>query len=302
MANLNIELFNQKLKNPLLIASGIFGYGNEYEFVDYSNIGGFCTKGISLKSKNGNATPRIAETEAGMLNAVGLQNVGIDEFINSKIPDIKNTEPKIIANFFGNTDEEYIEVAQKLNDVKELFALEMNISCPNVKLGGITFGQDAKLIYELTSKVKKQISKPLIVKLTPNVTSVPDMAKAAQDAGADALSLINTVRGMKIDVNTGKPILANKIGGYSGTGIKPIAVRIVYECAETVKIPIIGIGGIYTAEDVIEFIMAGATAVQIGTAFFKNPDVCKNIVADLNTFMDARGIKDFKQIQGYALK
>lgn len=301
MSAIKTRLFGTELRTPLIPASGVWGYGDEYDFVNNDYIGAFSTKGLSVKPREGNPVPRIAETECGVLNSVGLQNVGIKCFIEEKMPKIKDLGPKIIVNFFGNTEEEYIEAARLLGEVKEVFALEMNVSCPNVKTGGISFGQEPKMIEKLTSEVKKQSSKPLIVKLTPNVTDLPTIAKAAEAGGADAVSLINTVRGMSIDLKTGRPSLATPIGGYSGKGIKPIAVRAVYETAKAVKLPVIGIGGIYTAEDVLEFMMAGAAAVQIGSAVFSDPNVCELISKDLISYCEKNKIKELGSLVGKAL-
>jgi len=301
MADISVKLFGEKLKTPLIPASGVWGYGDEYDFVDQKYLGAFVTKGLSVRPREGNPVPRIAETECGMLNSVGLNNVGIKYFIEEKLPKVKNLGTKIIVNFFGNTEEEYIEAAKMLANVPEVFALEMNVSCPNVKSGGIAFGQDPKLIEDLTASVKKITSKPLIVKLTPNVTNIPIIAKAAEFGGADAVSLINTVRGMSIDIKTKRPTLATPIGGYSGKAIKPIAVRAVYETAKEIKIPIIGIGGIYTAEDVIEFLMAGATAVQIGSAVFANPNICEIISKNLITYCENNDIKNLLSLYKAAL-
>ncbi|MEI6093103.1 MAG: dihydroorotate dehydrogenase [bacterium] len=301
MADLKIKLFGETLKSPLIMASGVFGYGDEYDFIDTNLIGAFATKGLSINPKEGNTTPRIVETAAGIINSVGLQNVGIKKFIEDKMPKIKNSKMKIIANFFGKSDEEYIEAAKQLNYVKEIFALEMNISCPNVKKGGLACGQDPAHVYKLTSEVRVSTKKPLIVKLTPNVTSITEIAKAAEDAGADAISLINTVKAMKIDIRTGRPMLGNQMGGLSGRAIKPIAIRAVYEVAKVVKIPIIGMGGIFSAEDVIEFFMAGSTCVQIGSAVFYNPDICATIYKDLNEFCTTNNIKKITDLRGKAL-
>jgi dihydroorotate dehydrogenase (NAD+) catalytic subunit len=301
LADLKVKLFGETLKSPLIMASGVFGYGDEYDFIDTSAIGAFSTKGLSINPKEGNATPRIVETTAGIINSVGLQNVGIKNFIDEKIPKIKNLKMKIIVNFFGNMDEEYIEAVKLLNNVKEIFALEMNISCPNVKKGGLACGQDPKHVHKLVSEVRVSTKKPLIVKLTPNVTNIADIAKAAEDGGADALSLINTVKAMKIDIKTGRPFLANCMGGLSGRAIKPIAVRAVYEAARAVKIPIIGMGGVFTAEDVIEFFMAGSSCVQIGSAVFYDPNICATIYSDLNRYCDENKIKHISDIKGKAL-
>ena len=301
MADLKVKLFGETLKSPLIMASGVFGYGDEYDFIDTTSIGAFSTKGLSINPKEGNVTPRIVETTAGIINSVGLQNVGIKRFIDEKVPHVKDLKMKMIVNFFGNSDDEYIEAVKLLNNVKEIFALEMNISCPNVKKGGLACGQDPAHVHKLTSEVRVNTKKPLIVKLTPNVTSIADIAKAAEDAGADALSLINTVKAMKIDVRTGRPMLGNSMGGLSGRAIKPIAVRAVYEVAKVVKIPIIGMGGIFTAEDVVEFFMAGASCVQIGSAIFYSPDICTSIYKDLNEFCDQNRIKHITELKGRAL-
>lgn len=301
MSDIKVKLFKETLTTPLIPASGIFGYGDEYDFIQKEYIGAYVTKGLSLKPKEGNPTPRITETECGIINSVGLQNIGVESFVNEKLPEVKKLNIKIIVNFFGNTDEEYIKMAEILDKEKDIFALEMNISCPNVKTGGLAFGQDPKIIHQLTRSVKKVTKKPLIVKLTPNVSSIPEISKAAEEGGADAISLINTVSALKIDVNTRRPVLGNIIGGLSGRAIKPIAVRAVYEAAKTVKIPIIGLGGIYTAEDALEFIMAGATALQIGSAIFYEPDVCSIICNDLKDFMKKNKIKTLDEIRACAL-
>jgi len=301
LSDIKIKLFKETLDTPLIPASGVFGYGDEYDFINRNAIGAFVTKGLSLEPKDGNPTPRITETECGVLNSVGLQNIGIKAFVNEKLPEIKKLKMRIIVNFFGNTEEEYVKVAEMLNKQDDLFALEMNVSCPNVKTGGLAFGQDPKLITQLTKAVKKVTKKPLIVKLTPNVTSIPEIAKAAEDGGADAVSLINTVTALKIDIKTRRPMLGNTIGGLSGRAIKPIAVRAVYEAVKAVKIPVIGMGGIYTAEDALEFIMAGATALQVGSAIFYEPDICAMICKDLKDFMQKNNIKDLETIRGCAL-
>ena len=301
MSDIKVKLFKETLTTPLIPASGVFGYGDEYDFIQRGSIGAFVTKGLSLEPKEGNPTPRIAETACGIMNSVGLQNIGIKSFVNEKLPEIKKLKMKIIVNFFGNTDEEYVGVAELLDRQKDIFALEMNVSCPNVKTGGIAFGQDPDLIERLTKAVRKVTKKPLIVKLTPNVTSIPEIASAAEDGGADAISLINTVTALKIDINTRKSALGAGTGGLSGRAIKPIAVRAVYEAAKTVKIPIIGMGGIYTAEDALEFIMAGATALQVGSAIFYEPDICSIICKDLKDFMHKNNIKNLDEIRGCAL-
>lgn len=292
MDTLHTKLFAQILENPILVASGVFGYGDEYSFLDYKYISGFCTKGVSLNERKGNPLPRIAETKSGMLNSIGLQNIGLDNFVKKKLPSLKDINKKIIVNFFGNTIEEYLILAEKLSEHENIFALEMNVSCPNVKEGCMLFGQDAKTIFNLVDKIKKlKFKTPLIVKLTPNVSNIVDIAKAAEDAGADALSLINTIKGMKIDINSRKPYLGAVFGGLSGPAIKPIALRCVYEVKNSCKIPIIGIGGIESYKDVLEFIMAGATCVQVGSQLFNNPNVCKNIHEGLLTYCKENKIK-----------
>lgn len=302
MRDLSVKLFGERLKSPLIMASGTFGYGNEYDFIDTTPIAAFVTKGLSIGPKDGNLVPRITETCSGVLNSVGLQNVGIKAFIEDKVPEIKTLPMKIIVNFFGNTEDEYIKAARSLDSVEEVFALEMNVSCPNVNKGGIAFGQDPELIKSLTVKVKKATSKPLIVKLTPNVSSIPDIAKAAENGGANAISLINTVKAMAIDIRTGKPVIGNIMGGLSGKAIKPIAVRAVYEAAKTVSIPVIGMGGISTADDVVEFMMAGASLVQIGSAVFFDPNVCSKIHEGLVRYMTDNKIQGISELTGRSLK
>jgi dihydroorotate dehydrogenase (NAD+) catalytic subunit len=278
LKDLSIKLFGETLRTPLIPASGVFGYGDEYDFTDYKYIGAFVTKGLSLKPREGNPTPRVTEVYASMLNSIGLQNIGAEKFISEKLPVISKLGTKIIVNFFGNTEEEYVELARLLCKEKSIFALEMNVSCPNVKKACISFGQDPQALESLTQKVKNVCDKPLIVKLTPNVTDIVEVAKAAEKGGADALSMINTVKGMAIDINTKKPLLAATSGGLSGRAIKPIAIRAVYDVAQSgIKLPIIGMGGISNYEDVLEFMIAGATVVQIGTAIFTNPNICQEI-------------------------
>ncbi|MBE9503948.1 MAG: dihydroorotate dehydrogenase [Proteobacteria bacterium] len=297
--DLSVEIAGLKLKNPVMTASGTFGYGLEYEpFFDIGQLGAIAVKGISLKPRPGNAPPRVIETPAGMLNAIGLQNVGVEAFINEKLPLLNKKGVTVIVNFFGNTDEEYVQLAEKLNGTEGIAALEMNISCPNVKEGGIVFGTDPKVAHDLTKKIKKVTTLPLIVKLSPNVTSIGEMAKSVEDAGADALSMINTITGMSIDIRKRKSKLANMTGGLSGPAIKPVAVRMVWEAAKAVKIPIIGIGGIMSAEDAIEFIIAGASAIQIGTANFINPSIALEIIKGIETFMLEEKIEKISHIIG----
>jgi dihydroorotate dehydrogenase (NAD+) catalytic subunit len=299
--DISINLFNKRLLTPLIPASGVYGYGEEYDFIDTLALGAFCTKGLSIKPKDGNPVPRIAEVSDGVINSVGLQNKGIDKFIEEEYPKIKKLKQNVIVNFFGNTKEEYIEASKKLDSLEDIFALEMNVSCPNVKEGGIGFGQDEKDLEDLTREVKKNIKKPLIVKLTPNVTDITKIALAAKRGGADAVSLINTVKAMKIDINSGKPILANKIGGLSGPAIKPIAIRCVYEVAKKVKIPIIGMGGITKGSDVIEFLMAGATCVQVGAGLFNNPNILSKIRNEIIDYLKEKKLEKLESIIGKAL-
>lgn len=297
--NLAVEFAGLKLKTPLMPASGTFGYGQEFApYLDLNQLGAIVTKGLSLKPKAGNPTPRIAETVSGMLNAIGLQNVGVDAFISEKMPFLEQFDSPVIVNFFGNTQEEYGEVAARLNDVPGVAALEMNISCPNVKHGGIVFGTDPKAAFDVISTVRKRLTKPLIVKLTPNVTDIRITARAAEDAGADAISLINTITGMSVDVRNRKPRIANVIGGLSGPGIRPIAVRMTHQVVQTVKIPVIGIGGIMRAEDALEFLIVGAKAVQVGTANFVDPNAMQTILADLETFCIEQGVEDINDLIG----
>ena len=297
--SLQVDIGGLILRNPVMPASGTFGYGEEYaELVELGKIGAIVTKGLSLRPKTGNPTPRIAETPAGMLNAVGLQNVGIDCFVRDKLPFLRSINTPVIANFFGNTLEEYGEVAKKLADVPEVAAAELNISCPNVKQGGIVFGTDPKAAFEVISLVRKNYAKPLIVKLTPNITDITVMARAAVEAGADALSCINTLTGMSIDVHRRSPRLANVTGGLSGPAIRPVAVRMVYQVAQAVRVPIIGIGGIVEVEDALEFLIAGATAVQVGSANFVNPGTMGHLVAGLEVFCLEEKIRDIHELIG----
>lgn len=297
--DMSVTLAGINLRNPVMTASGTFGYGEEFaEYVNLEKLGAFVTKGLSLKPKAGNPTPRIVETPGGMLNAIGLQNVGIDAFIEKKIPFIRSVNTPAIVNFFGNTLDEYVEMAARLNEIKEIAGLEMNISCPNVKQGGIVFGTDPLCAAEVVSACRKATTKPLIVKLSPNVTDITVMAKACADAGADALSLINTLTGMAIDLQRRKPVLANITGGFSGPAIKPVALRMVWQVARSVKLPIIGIGGIMTATDALEFILAGATAVEVGTASFINPSAAQEIAAGMENWLAENGVSDIKELVG----
>ena len=296
--NTTVNLAGVTLKNPVMTASGTFGCGMEYgEMVDLNKLGAVVTKGVANVPWPGNPTPRIAEVYGGMLNAIGLQNPGIDVFLERDVPYLKQFDTKIIVNVCGKTTEDYIEVVERLADAP-VDMLEMNISCPNVKEGGIAFGQDPKAVEAITKEVKKYAKQPVIMKLSPNVTDITVMAKAAEAGGADVISLINTLTGMKIDVNKRCFAIANKTGGMSGPAIKPIAVRMVYQAANAVKIPVIGMGGIMTAEDALEFILAGATAVSIGTANFHDPYTTEKIVKGIEEYMEKNGIDDIGQLIG----
>lgn len=296
--NTTVNIAGVEFKNPVMTASGTFGSGMEYsQFVDLNKLGAVVTKGVASVPWPGNPTPRIAETHGGMLNAIGLQNPGIDVFVKRDIPFLKQYDTKIIVNVCGKTTEEYLDVVEKLSD-EPVDMLEINISCPNVKEGGIGFGQDAKTVYAITKEIKKIAKQPVIMKLSPNVTDITVMAKAVEDAGADAVSLINTLTGMKIDINRQTFALANKTGGLSGPAIKPIAVRMVNQVANAVKIPIIGMGGIANYEDAVEFILAGATAISVGTANFFNPYTTVEIVDGIEKYMQAHNCDDINELIG----
>lgn len=296
--NTSVTVAGVTFKNPVTTASGTFGSGMEYsDYVDLSCLGAVTTKGVSSIPWPGNPTPRVAETYGGMLNAIGLQNPGVDVFIKRDIPFLRKYDTKIIVNVVGKTTEEYCEVVERLADC-DVDMLEINISCPNVKEGGIAFGQDPKCVEAITSELKKRAKQPIIMKLSPNVTDITVMAKAAEAGGADALSMINTLTGMKIDINRRAFLLANKTGGLSGPAIKPVAVRMVYQAANAVKLPIIGMGGIATAEDALEFIMAGATMVAVGTANFINPSATAEVVSGIEAYMKQYGIQDIKELIG----
>ena len=280
-------------------ASGTFGYGEEYApYLDVEKIGAIVTKGLSLKPKAGNPTPRIAETISGMLNAIGLQNVGVDDFVKHKLPFLREVNTPVIANFFGNTLNEYGEVAKRLSDIPEIAGVELNISCPNVKKGGIVFGTDPTAAAEVVTLVRKNLSKPLIVKLTPNVTDITVIARAVEEAGADAISCINTLTGMAVDVNTRKPRLANRTGGLSGPAIRPVALRMVHQVVQAVKVPVIGVGGIVRPMDAVEFLIVGARAVQVGTANFVDPQAMITIIEGIEEFLIDEGLDDIDQLIG----
>ena len=296
--NMKVNLAGVELNNPVMEASGTFGSGAEYgEFVDLNRLGAVVTKGVANVPWPGNLTPRIAETYGGMLNAIGLQNPGIDVFASRDIPYLKQYDTKIVVNVCGKSTEDYIEVVERLGD-EPVDLLEINISCPNVKEGGIAFGQDPKAVEAITKACKAHAKQPVIMKLSPNVTDITVMAKAAEAGGADAISLINTLTGMKIDVNRRTFALANKTGGLSGPAIKPVAVRMVYQAAQAVKLPIIGMGGIMNSEDALEFILAGATAVAVGTANFHNPYATVEVIDGIAAYMEKNGIEDINSLIG----
>jgi len=294
--NLSVNIAGVELKNPVMTASGTFGSGMEYgEMVDLNKLGAVVTKGVSSVPWEGNPTPRVAEVTGGMLNAIGLQNPGIDVFINRDIPFLKQYDTKIIVNVCGHSVEEYLDAVDKLAD-QPIDMMEINVSCPNVKAGALQFGQDPKVLEDVTKQIKAHAKQPVIMKLSPNVTSIKDMAMAAEAGGADAISLINTLIGMKIDIYRKKFVLANKTGGFSGPAVKPVAVRMVYEASHAVKIPVIGMGGIATGEDAVEFLMAGATAVSVGTMNFAEPRTTEMVVKGIEDYMVSQGLNDIKDI------
>lgn len=294
-----VKIAGLKLKNPVMTASGTFGYGEEYsDYVDLTRLGGIVVKGLSLKPRQGNPPPRIMETSGGMLNAVGLQNVGVDVFINEKLPFLSRYDVAVIANIYGESYQEYAQVASKLSRTEGVHALEINVSCPNVRKGGLSFGSDPKAAAQVTRRVKAETHLPVIVKLTPNVTDIASIALAVENAGADAVSLINTITGMSIDLKTRTPHLKNVTGGLSGPAIKPIGLRMVWQVAQKVSIPVIGIGGIMTAEDALEYMIAGATAVQIGTANFINPCASIEIIDGIRHYLCENKIKKIIDIVG----
>jgi len=297
VSRLTVHIGNLSLKNPILTASGTFGYGQEYQsFVDLNKLGGIISKTITLKPRIGNPFPRIAETPSGMLNSIGLANVGVHTFIKDKLPFLRSLDTVNIVNVAGSTVEEYIDVIKELEGAEGIDGYEVNVSCPNVKEGGVAFGSNPKITAEITAKINAITNRCVIIKLTPNVTKISDVAVAVEQAGADAISLINTLIGMAIDVPTRKPKIATLTGGLSGPAIKPVAVAKVYEVAQRVTIPIIGIGGIMNYVDVLEFMIAGATAIQIGTANFIEPDLCDKIINDLTNYCIHENIQDIKQI------
>jgi len=298
--NTSITIAGISFKNPVIAASGTFGFGREYaRLYDINALGGFCTKGLTIEPRDGNMPPRIAETSSGILNSVGLQNPGVEAFIKEEVPFLSELDTVRIANVAGNTEAEYIEIVQRISQIKSgIDMIELNISCPNVNAGGMSFGVCPNSVEKIVSAVRPYAQKPLIVKLTPNVANIAENAKGAENAGADAVSLINTVAGMAINYKTRKPILARGFGGLSGPAVKPIALKMVHDCYKAVKIPIIGMGGIAAAEDIIEFILAGASAVQIGTANFSNPNICYTLVKDLTNILRECIIDDVCSIIG----
>lgn len=296
--NTSVTIAGVTFKNPVMTASGTFGSGMEYgDFVDLNRLGAVVTKGVANVPWPGNPTPRVAEVYGGMLNAIGLQNPGIDVFLKRDIPFLQHYDTKIIVNVCGKTVEDYLEVVEKLND-SAADMLEINVSCPNVKEGAIAFGQKADCLFDITSKIKNEARKPIIMKLSPNVTDITEMAKAAEAAGADAISLINTITGMKIDIHKRTFALANRTGGMSGPAIKPVAVRMVYQASHAVKIPVIGMGGIATAEDAIEFLLVGATAVSVGAVNFMNPYATVEIIEGIEQYMTKYGVEDIQELIG----
>lgn len=302
-SRLEVNIAGIKMKNPVMPASGCFGFGKEYaKFYDLNTLGAIAVKATTLEERMGNPTPRVAETPGGMLNAIGLQNPGLNRVIQQELPWLEKYDTPIVVNIAGTTTEDYVEVAKKLSEVSNVAALELNISCPNVKCGGITFGTDPVIAAELTKEIKKVSSVPVFVKLSPNVTDVVSIAKAVEEAGADGLSMINTLLGMRIDLRTRKPILANQVGGLSGPAIKPVAIRMIWQVSQQVQIPIIGMGGIQSAEDVIEFFLAGASAVAVGTANFVDPYACPTIINELEQWLDRMGVDSITELIGAGWK
>ncbi len=296
--NTEVNLAGIKMKNPVTVASGTFGYGREFsEFMDLNKLGGIITKGTSLKLRPGNKPPRICEVEGGMLNSIGLQNPGVEYFAENDLPWLRKFDTKIIVNACGSTIEEYVELCKILNTL-DIDGVELNLSCPNVKAGCLVFGTTYEGVKEVTSKVRKVLDKPLIVKLTPNVTDITLPAKGAEDAGADGISAINTLLGMKIDIDKRRPILANNTGGFSGPAVKPVAVRMVYQISKAVKIPVLGLGGIMNGEDAIEFMLAGATAISIGSGNFTDPSISIKTIEGIEKYMKKHNIEDLNSIIG----
>jgi len=296
---LEVNLNGLRLKNPVMTASGTFGYGLEYEeLIDLNLLGGIVVKGISLWEEKGNPPLRICETPGGMLNAIGLQNIGLESFLRDKLPDLRRYNTAIIVNIWGRTINDYVQLAERLSQAAGIAAIEINISCPNIKQGGMSFGQDEKMTYQLVKAVREKTQIPLIVKLTPNVTDPVPIALRAEEAGANCISLINTLLGMAIDIETKRPLLANVTGGLSGPAIRPVALRMVWQVASAVKIPVIGVGGIASAEDALQFLIAGSMAVQIGTANFRDPLVCQKVINGIEEYLINHGLEDIHQLIG----
>lgn len=299
MVAISVQLGPLFLKNPVIAASGTFGYGLEYSrYVDLNQLGGLVVKGLSLEPRPGNPPPRIIETTGGMLNAIGLQNIGADTFIKEKLPLLRRYDAALIVNVFGNTVEDYVEVVRRLSDAEGIDALEINISCPNIKAGGMAFGKDADQAGRLTQRIREATSLPLMVKLTPNTSGIVEVAQSVERAGADMISLVNTFLGMAIDVETATPLLATVTGGLSGPAIKPIALRMVWEVAQAVSIPVVGMGGIATGRDALEFIIAGAQAVQVGTANFIDPAICIEIIQDIEQYLETHKVESISHLVG----
>lgn len=297
--NLSVKIGDLVLKNPVMVASGTFGYGEEYSsLIEINMLGAVVTKGISLEPSPGNSPRRIVETPSGMLNAIGLQNIGYQKFVTDKMPMLREYDTAVIVNFYGSKIEDYVELAGKLSSVEGVDALEANISCPNIKEGGITFGTDPEMAYEVTEKVRAVTDKPLIVKLTPNVTDISVIAKSVEDAGADAVSLTNTFTGMVIDINECKPAIANITGGLSGPAIRPLSLRMVWETVKAVTIPVIGIGGIIASSDALQFLICGACAVQVGTGLFVNPKAPISIINGIQNYLTAKDLTDINDVIG----
>lgn len=297
--DLTVDIGGLVLQNPVMTASGTFGYAREFDhYIDLNRLGAIIVKGLSLEVSKGNPPPRIVETDCGMLNAIGLENVGVDAFIQDKLPFLQTLHPPTIVNIYGKTIQEYALLAERLEPVDAVSGLEVNISCPNVKQGGVAFGSDPMIAHEVVAAVRKETSKHLMVKLSPNVTDIALVARAVEDAGADALSVINTITGMAVDLNTRRSKLANVTGGLSGPAIKPVALRMVWQTAQAVKIPIVGVGGIMNAGDALEFLMVGATAIQVGTANFINPDATMAIIDGMEKWLRDQGFDDVKQLIG----
>jgi len=297
--DMKVNIGGMELQNPVLTASGTFGYAREFDhLIDLNRLGGIIVKGLSLGPTKGNPPPRIVETACGMINAIGLENVGIEAFITEKLPFLQDLFPPVIVNIYGQLEEDYRQLAARINEVAAIDGIEVNISCPNVKAGGMAFGVDPRAAFSVIRAVREQTSKPVIVKLSPNVTDITEIAAAVEEAGADCLSLINTISAMAVDINTRRPKIANIVGGLSGPAIKPVALRMVWQVAQKSKIPIIGIGGIMAAEDALEFLIAGATAIQVGTANFVNPHATTEIVDGIEAFLVEKGIPSVMDIVG----